>query len=302
MLKNVLKSLIQMFSSEKVETFGNAVFNEIPSNTFSVDGVTLEQDEYLLQVLPTSPCVPIDGRPAFTYDASTVIANSTGRKIAVDLSHAIDYMGDAEAQGWIEKPLVAVNGALFAICKANAGGKDLLDNKKYGFTSPVIEFNSEVDATTGLRSVKSVVRLSLTNNPALVMASNFTAEVEPAKEADTVADTTTTDVVTLSAETQAVDTFAVQIEAFKVEIEKLKQEVETFKTENTSLKEQLASNVAKIEANPDFYKKTIGATATAEVEPEATLDAAELAFCAKNKLDPVARLAYKKQALNKLQK
>lgn len=167
---------------------------------------------YSLPVLPVGPQTqPVDGRPLLTHDNAAIAAsyNAKGRKAALDVGHLTEWTSDAPAVGWIRELYVETDGSLWARCEMTADGQALIDGKKFGYTSPTLRL---IDDGTGWTAL-SLKSLALTNNPALEMSANFTAETDDQDE-DEVSPTVTPAAVEIAADSQAVaDTQAPAAEA-----------------------------------------------------------------------------------------
>ncbi len=122
-----------------------------------------------VQLVPPGTFTGVDGRGPYQLgDANAVIARSmpNGRKLPIDENHAIDLQGakgaSSPARGWIVA-LEAREDGLWGKVEWTAEGRRLIEDKDYGFLSPVFAHD-----TGSPRRIQRLVRAALTNDPNLV--------------------------------------------------------------------------------------------------------------------------------------
>lgn len=126
----------------------------------------MDSDELvMLPFLPPSP-VSSSNYANIVYDQAALVAsfNSKGQWKPIDIGHALLWDGATPAQGWVVElaPHPANPAHTGAWCLMTARGRQSLDSKEYGFTSPTFLADERED---GLYPT-SIHSLSLTNTPA----------------------------------------------------------------------------------------------------------------------------------------
>ncbi|AJY46488.1 phage protease [Martelella endophytica] len=121
-----------------------------------------------LQLLPAAEFTGVDGRgPYAAPDLASLVAafHTAGRKLPIDENHATDLAGKAghpaPARGWIVE-LQAREDGLYGRVEWTASGRALMEDKAYGFISPVF-----LHSRTKPYRIGSVERVALTNDPNL---------------------------------------------------------------------------------------------------------------------------------------
>lgn len=120
-----------------------------------------------IHLLPAGPSFSgADGRGPFSIDdMAALIARSSGRKLPIDVNHAIDIEGQAgrasPAVGWIVA-LEARDDGLWGKVEWTPRGELLVRTRAYGFVSPVFTHAKD----KGHRIIQ-VLRAALTNDPNL---------------------------------------------------------------------------------------------------------------------------------------
>lgn len=125
-----------------------------------------------IHLLPAGTWRGVDGRgPYETGDAKKLIAASLqeGRKLAIDVNHAIDHFSGtgqrAPAVGWIVAMEARTNG-IWGKVEWTKEGQELVGGRKYAFISPV--FNALKGKP---HRVVQLLRASLTNDPNLTLTA-----------------------------------------------------------------------------------------------------------------------------------
>lgn len=139
-----------------------------------------------IHLVPAGIFAAQDGRGPFTNDdpAAVIAASMVGRKLAIDVNHAIDKRSDkgeeAPAVGWVVALETRADG-IWGKVEWNAAGRAKVAGKEYGFISPVL-----VHSKGKPHRVTRILRASLTNDPALTgLASlNTNHSGDPAMEAE----------------------------------------------------------------------------------------------------------------------
>lgn len=148
----------------------NTVLNAF---THSLSAAVADGDvpEYI-HLLPAGTFSGIDGRGPFALgDVAKLIAASlpAGRKLPIDVNHAIDHLSgtgqQAPAVGWIVALEARADG-VWGKVEWTADGQSLVAEKKYGFISPV--FNA---LKAKPHRVLQLLRASLTNDPNLTLTA-----------------------------------------------------------------------------------------------------------------------------------
>ena len=123
-----------------------------------------------VHLTPAGTFTGYDGRGPFSVgDANAVIARSMpdGRKLPIDENHAIDLQGakggSSPARGWIVA-LQNRDDGIWGKVEWTAEGRRLIEEKHYGFLSPVFEH----DGGATRKSIMRLSRAALTNSPNLV--------------------------------------------------------------------------------------------------------------------------------------
>lgn len=110
----------------------------------------------------------VDGRgPWRVADTAALIATSLNaaadRRLPIDENHSIDLSapkgGSSPARGWVTA-LDVRDGAIFGQVEWTGAGAKLVNDREYGFISPVIEVDR-------LGNIRRLMRASLTNTPNL---------------------------------------------------------------------------------------------------------------------------------------
>lgn len=121
-----------------------------------------------IHLVPAGTFTAVDGRGPFTLgDAQAVIAASMvdGRKLPIDVNHAIDHLSSkgeqAPAFGWVVAMEARPDG-VWGKVEWNEDGRGAVGGRRYGFISPVL-LHSKAKPHT----VTRILRASLTNDPAL---------------------------------------------------------------------------------------------------------------------------------------
>ncbi|TCT35381.1 phage protease [Martelella mediterranea] len=134
-----------------------------------------------LQLLPATEFSGVDGRgPYMAPDLNALVQsfNAAGRKLAVDENHSTDLAGKAghpaPARGWIVE-LQARSDGLYGRVEWTASGRELMEDKAYGFISPVF-FHSRSKP----HRIASVERVALTNDPNLSFLKSLNAKEDNA--------------------------------------------------------------------------------------------------------------------------
>lgn len=127
-----------------------------------------------IHLVPAGTFTTQDGRGPFTVvDAAALIAASMpgGRKLAIDVNHAIDKLTErgeeAPAVGWIVAMEARADG-IWGKVEWNEAGRKKVGGKEYGFISPVILLTK-----TKPHRVTQILRASLTNAPALTTLASL---------------------------------------------------------------------------------------------------------------------------------
>jgi hypothetical protein len=124
-----------------------------------------------IQVCPLGPFVEaVDGRTFQVSDPLGVAANSE-LPLLIDRDHISEsWMGDTEAQGWVEELRVQMtddgefpNAGIWGRAEWTPDGHGLVTSKKFRFISPVLILDGET------RDAKCMTSVALTNRPALSM-------------------------------------------------------------------------------------------------------------------------------------
>ncbi|WP_319519643.1 phage protease [uncultured Martelella sp.] len=130
-----------------------------------------------LQLLPATEFSGVDGRgPYAAPDLHALVAtfNAAGRKLAIDENHSTDLAGKAghpaPARGWIVE-LQARDDGLYGRVEWTASGRALMEDKAYGFISPVF-----LHTRTKPYRIGSVERVALTNDPNLTFLKSLNAK------------------------------------------------------------------------------------------------------------------------------
>jgi len=125
-----------------------------------------------VHLIPSGTFTGVDGRgPYMLSSAAAVIAASmpTGRKLPIDINHAIDIVSDqgkpTPAQAWIVA-LEARDDGLWGRVEWTPEGIWAMASKAYGFLSPVFAHTKEAPF-----QVLKLLRAALTNNPNLTLTA-----------------------------------------------------------------------------------------------------------------------------------
>lgn len=125
-----------------------------------------------IHLVPAGTFTGDDGRgPYDAGDAGAVIAASTqaGRKLPIDIAHAIDHTAGtgqaAPAVGWIVALEARADG-IWGKVEWNERGRAAVEGREYGFISPVFTHSKAKPF-----KVAKILRASLTNNPNLTLKS-----------------------------------------------------------------------------------------------------------------------------------
>lgn len=118
-----------------------------------------------IQLTPAGEFSTCDGRGPFVADEEAIIKAAKGRKLPVDINHAIDIKTSkgepSPAVGWIVE-LQARESGIWGHVEWTDVGKEILKRKEYGSISPVLTMTKDKPQ----RAV-AIVRASLVNDPAL---------------------------------------------------------------------------------------------------------------------------------------
>lgn len=128
-----------------------------------------------LHLVPAGTFAGADGRgPYVVEDAEALVAASQGRKLPVDENHSIDLVGTkggaSPARGWIVEMQARADG-IWGRVEWTRSGKDLMEDRAYGFLSPVL-----MHTRTKPFVVKQVARVTLTNDPNLTGLTSLHAK------------------------------------------------------------------------------------------------------------------------------
>jgi len=133
--------------------------------TFNLTELTPEQVPDWIQLTPSGEFVAVDGRGPFVADEAAILAAARGRKLAVDINHAIDLKGavgePSPAVGWIVELAARMDG-IWGRVEWTAAGEAALINREYGAISPVLVATGDNPAI-----VVEIARASLCNDPGL---------------------------------------------------------------------------------------------------------------------------------------
>lgn len=118
-----------------------------------------------IQLTPAGEFSSCDGRGPFVADEEAIFKAAKGRKLPVDINHAIDIKGakgePSPAVGWIEE-LQARDTGIWGRVNWTDTGKDILKRKEYGAISPVLITMKDKPSI-----VVEIARASLCNDPGL---------------------------------------------------------------------------------------------------------------------------------------
>ena len=118
-----------------------------------------------IQLTPAGEFSSCDGRGPFVADQEAIFKAAKGRKLPVDINHAIDIKGakgePSPAVGWIEE-LQARDTGIWGRVNWTDTGKDILKRKEYGAISPVLITTKDKPSI-----VVEIARASLCNDPGL---------------------------------------------------------------------------------------------------------------------------------------
>ena len=118
-----------------------------------------------IQLTPKGEFSAVDGRGPFITDDAEIFRAAQGKKLPIDINHAIDIKGihgePSPAIGWIVELQARETGIWGRVEWTNAG-KELLNAKAYGSISPVLYTTKDKP-----HRVVEIARASLCNAPAL---------------------------------------------------------------------------------------------------------------------------------------
>lgn len=118
-----------------------------------------------IQLTPAGVFTACDGRGPFVADVDAIFKAAKGRKLPIDINHAIDIKGakgePSPAVGWIEELQARKNGIWGRVNWTDAG-LEILQRREYGAISPVLIATKDKPAR-----VVEIARASLCNDPAL---------------------------------------------------------------------------------------------------------------------------------------
>lgn len=130
---------------------------------FGTDAATTKIE--WIQLTPAGEFSSCDGRGPFVADEEAIFKAAKGRKLPVDINHAIDIKGakgePSPAVGWIEE-LQARDTGIWGRVNWTDTGKDILKRKEYGAISPVL-----ITMKDKPQRVVEIARASLCNDPGL---------------------------------------------------------------------------------------------------------------------------------------
>lgn len=130
---------------------------------FGTDAATTEIE--WIQLTPAGEFSSCDGRGPFVADEEAIFKAAKGRKLPVDINHAIDIKGakgePSPAVGWIEELQMRDTG-IWGRVNWTDTGKDILKRKEYGAISPVLITTKDKPSI-----VVEIARASLCNDPGL---------------------------------------------------------------------------------------------------------------------------------------
>lgn len=132
---------------------------------FGIDAASPATEIAWIQLTPAGEFSSCDGRGPFVADQEAIFKAATGRKLPVDINHAIDIKGakgePSPAVGWIEE-LQARDTGIWGRVNWTDTGKDILKRKEYGAISPVLITTKDKPSI-----VVEIARASLCNDPGL---------------------------------------------------------------------------------------------------------------------------------------
>lgn len=138
-----------------------------------------DQPPEWVHLMPTGTFSGIDGRGPFAAgDLADVIRNSMqpGRKLPIDVNHAIDLLGskgqEAPAVGWIVEMQARADG-IWGKVEWTTRGQQAVGGRDYGYLSPVL-----MATATRPHQVVRIARASLVNDPNLTLTSLHSRQTE----------------------------------------------------------------------------------------------------------------------------
>lgn len=118
-----------------------------------------------IQLTPAGVFTACDGRGPFVADVDAILTAAKGRKLPIDINHAIDIKGakgePSPAVGWVEE-LQARKTGIWGRVNWTDAGLEILRRREYGAISPVLIATKDKPAR-----VVEIARASLCNDPAL---------------------------------------------------------------------------------------------------------------------------------------
>lgn len=146
-----------MWSIGRMDNFIFSLFG----NDLATTDTTIEW----IQLTPAGVFTACDGRGPFVADVDAIFKAAKGRKLPIDINHAIDIKGakgePSPAVGWIEELQARKNGIWGRVNWTDAG-LEILQRREYGAISPVLIATKDKPAR-----VVEIARASLCNDPAL---------------------------------------------------------------------------------------------------------------------------------------
>lgn len=142
---------------------------------FSAEGSAPEW----IQLLPAGEFMAVDGRGPYLLDRPEAVIEQfvkDGGKIPIDENHAIDIQtsqgGSTPARGWIVE-LQSRETGIWGRVEWTAAGKILVEDKAYGFISPVF-----MSGKSKPQRITQILRAALTNDPGLPQLENLLTREE----------------------------------------------------------------------------------------------------------------------------
>lgn len=148
------------FSMWSIGRMDNFIFS-----LFGTDAATTDTTIDWIQLTPAGVFTACDGRGPFVADVDAILTAAKGRKLPIDINHAIDIKGakgePSPAVGWIEE-LQGRKTGIWGRVNWTDAGLEILRRREYGAISPVLIATKDKPAR-----VVEIARASLCNDPAL---------------------------------------------------------------------------------------------------------------------------------------